>query len=408
MDGPRPSERICELMQTGVQQVLAVTPEVLEQALGDIDLATVTGQDPRLVSDPALVGMLRRANRSNVEFWVRSILRDPAAPVPANVSPEVLAATRDFVRRGLDEAIIEVFRVGQTSAWQNWMAIALHLTDDPDELRELVTYSSASMFAFIDATIHTATAQIREEREQLTRGTHAQRLQTVTLIIEGAPIAPELAVTRLGYRLDRAHVACVVWTEDADPDPKALDRAAGSVIATAAERSGLTVTAGAGAVWLWIASNAAPALNTLEDAVADSDAVRIAVGPAASGIDGFRRSHLDALETQRLLMRADTPARAARWDDVQLAAMLAHDELRASEFIQTTLGDFAAAPPDMRQTVRVYLREQSNAARAAKRLHMHRNTILARLARAEPQLPGPIAANSLNIAAALELMHWRD
>lgn len=327
--------------------------------------------------------------------------------MPANLSPEVLASTRDFVRRGLDEAITEVFRVGQNSAWQNWMAIALDLTDDPAEIRELLTYSAASMFAFTDATIHSATAQVRREREQLTRGTHARRLQTVSLIVEGAPIAPELAVTRLGYRLDRDHVAGVVWTERPDPDPGALERAARSLTAAQAGGPGLTVTASAGALWLWFASDVPPDLDTLHDAVAGSDDVRIATGPVAAGVDGFRRSHLDALETQRLLMRADTSARAARWDDIQLAALLAHDELRANQFVQTTLGDLATASPELRQTLRVYLREQSNAARAAKRLHTHRNTVLARLARAEPQLPSPIVHDSLNIAAALELLHWR-
>lgn len=399
-----PSERTCELMREGAQRVLAVSPDVLEEALGDIDLATVTDQDRRLVGDPTLIAMLRRSNRSNVEFWLRSVLRDPRAPVPANLGPEVLASTRDFVRRGLDETIVEVFRVGQNSAWRSWMAIALHLTDDPAEIRELLAHSSASMFAYTDATIRAATAHVRREREHLTHGTHARRLQTVQLIVEGAPIAPELAATRLGYRLDHHHVAGVVWTTRSDPDARALDNAARTLTASTTD-PGLVVTAGAGALWVWLAADAAPTLATLHAAARDD--VRIAMGPVAAGMDGFRRSHLDALETQRLLMRTETAARAARWDDVRLAALLAHDEIRADEFIRATLGDLATAPPELRETLRVYLREQSNAARAARRLHTHRNTVLARLGRAEPRLPRPIGENSLDIAAALELLHWR-
>jgi len=402
-----PSDRTCELLQRGAELVLAIEPEVLEQALGDIDLATLTDQDERLLGDPALVATLRRSNRSNVEFWVRSVLRDPRSPVPANTSPEVLASTRDFVRRGLDEAITEVFRVGQNSAWQNWMTLVLALTDDAAELRELLTYSAASMFAFIDATIRAATAQVRREREQLSRGTHARRLQTVTLLIEGAPISPELAVTRLGYRLDRTHVAVVVWTERPEPDHAALERAVRAVAGATGGEAGLTVTASVGALWSWLAVDATPDLETLRQALAAGDDLRIAAGPVAEGIEGFRRSHLDALETQRLLMRESTGARAARWEDVQLAALLERDELRATQLVHATLGDFATASPELRETLRVYLREQSNAARAAKQLHTHRNTVLARLARAEALLPRPIASNSLNIAVALELLHWR-
>jgi DNA-binding PucR family transcriptional regulator len=57
--------------------------------------------------------------------------------------------------------------------------------------------------------------------------------------------------------------------------------------------------------------------------------------------------------------------------------------------------------------VLVYVREQSNASRAAKRLYTHRNSLLRRLARAEQLLPRPLSENSVEVAVALEVLRWR-
>ena len=61
---------------------------------------------------------------------------------------------------------------------------------------------------------------------------------------------------------------------------------------------------------------------------------------------------------------------------------------------------------DLRETLRVYLREGSSASQAAKVLYSHRNTVLNRLARAERLLPAPLEGRGLPVALALEVVHW--
>ena len=104
-----------------------------------------------------------------------------------------------------------------------------------------------------------------------------------------------------------------------------------------------------------------------------------------------------------------TPAglRVASYDDVQVVALATRDEERADEFVHRTLGAFAAAPADLRETARVYLREQANASRTARVLFTHRNTVLSRLARMEQLLPAPLDGRVLQVALALEILHWR-
>jgi DNA-binding PucR family transcriptional regulator len=402
----RPSERVCELMRAGARQMLNAAGEPSGQFLDALDSATLADQDPALADDPALVAALRRSNRANLLFWVQSILRDPAAQVPPNPGPEPLTIARDLVRRGLDEGVLHAWRAGQNSGWRQWMRIAFSLTSDSEELQELLDYSARSIFTFVDATIAAVSAQVRLERDQLTRGTHTQRLETVALIIDGAPITRRHAATRLGYDLDQPHLAAIIWSEHPKPDATALQRAAEALAGAAGAAKPLTVTASAGALWVWVTTTTPPHISDLTAILDQLPEIRFALGPIANGIEGFRRSHLNALATQRLLMRATKHLQVARWEDVQLTALLTHDEPRAHEFVQHTLGELAHAEPELRETTRVYLREQSNAPRAAKHLYTHRNTVLTRLARAEKLLPRPLAENSLEVAAALEVAHW--
>ena len=135
--------------------------------------------------------------------------------------------------------------------------------------------------------------------------------------------------------------------------------------------------------------------------------VRIAVGPTATGIEGFRRSHLDALTTQRMLARLGSRQRVALFADVELVALITQDPDRADEFIKHTLGDFESASAELHTTVRTFVAEQCNASRAAARLYTHRNTLLRRLARADQLLPQPLQDNGVHVAVALEALHWR-
>lgn len=392
-------------MQAGVQQILDAPDAVLDDLIREIDVATLTGQDPALAEDPALIAAMRRSNRANFVFWAESIRRDPGARVPPNPGPEPRVIARDLTRRGLDDGVLQAWRGGQNAAWRRWMGIAFGLTHDPEELAELLDYSARSIFGYVDATIAAVSAQMRAEREQLTRGTQRERLETVTLLIEGAPVRRAIAETRLGYSLDRSHLAAVVWSDQAEPDVAALDQTTETLAAAVGARRPLTVTASVGARWVWVPSDDYPDPRALHSVLEDHDHVFVALGSPARGMDGFRRSHLEALATQRLLMRASR-VRLARWGSVQLVALVSNDEPGAREFLRRTLGDLADGDPELRETLRIYLREQSNAPRTAKVLFTHRNTVLTRIARAERLLPKPLTHNSLEVAVALELAAW--
>jgi DNA-binding PucR family transcriptional regulator len=398
----RPSPAVAELIRTAAQQLIAAPNTVFDA----VDAVILADADRAVTADPGLVAAIRRTNRANLTHWAEANVRDPGAPVPPNLGPEVLGVARDLVRRGLDIPSLDAYRTGQNAAWRMWMAMAFSLTSDPAELGELLDITAQSIFGFVDATLAGIAEQVAQERERLTRGTHAERLEVVTLVLEGAPIRPERAEARLQYALDRTHTAAVVFSDAPRPDPGDLEQVAEAIARAAGARRPFTVVAGASSLWVWVAGDPRPGLAAVGAALDQAPEVRIALGTTARGMEGFRRSHLDALATQRLLHRTPADVRLATYDDVQVVALTTQDEERAQELVERTLGPLATAAPELREALRTYLAEGSNASRTAQVLYAHRNTVLNRLARAERLLPAPLEGRRLQVALALEVVRW--
>jgi DNA-binding PucR family transcriptional regulator len=403
-DWPRLTPRVRELFRRGAE--VALDPQA--DWVAELQAASLSGDRMRPVAeDPVLAAGTRQASLANLLHWAAANVQHPGRRVPANLGPEVLGAARDLVRRGLDQSGLEAYRTAQNVAWRRWMEICFELTADPAELRELLDVSSLSIATFIDDTVAAVTERMVAERAELTRGAHAERRAAVTLLLEGAPISRDRAEAQLGYRLPGPHTAAIVWSGSGSVAPDALEAAAEAVMRTAGAARRLTVVASAAALWVWLPVAVAPAASALEGPLAGHPDVRVAVGRPGTDVDGFRRSHLDAATTQRMLARLTSPQQVARYEDVQLVALLTSEPTQVDEFLTDTLGGLAHADPETRRAVLTYVRELGNASRTAARLYTHRNTVLRRLARADELLPRPLADNVLGVAAALEVLRWR-
>jgi DNA-binding PucR family transcriptional regulator len=261
---------------------------------------------------------------------------------------------------------------------------------------------SQSISDFIEATLAAIAAQIELERDELTRGSHAERRATVALLLEGAPLPRQRAESRLAYGLGGTHTAAVIWADHTDGDLAQLDRAAEAFGQVAGGRP-LSVLASTATRWVW-----APGpvdVDALAPAVGRE--VRIAIGSTGAGIDGFRRSHFAAITTQQMMARLHSPQQIAEYTDIELVALLTADADRAAEFVTRVLGELETASPELQSAVRIFVREQCNVSRAAGKLFTHRNTLLRRLARADELLPLPLTENSLEVGVALDVLLWR-
>ena len=402
MTWSRPSPRVRDLIRQSAQIIVSAPPEWLDE-LDD----AVLGANPVIAADPELAGAVSRSNQANLFFWATANVRDPGAPVPANTGPEPVTVARELVRRGLDAFALDAYRVGEGVAWRRLMQIAFALISDPAELQEFLDVCSRSISAFVDTTLSAIAAQIEAERDELTRGTHAERRETVALILEGAPIARKRAEDRLGYALTGLHTAAVIWSDDAKGDLARLERAAEALGQAAGGTRPLSVLASTATRWVWVPGAGTVDADALRRSVRGVPDVRIAIGSTATGVDGFRRSHFDAITTQQLMARLRSQQQIARFTDVQLVALITSDTDRAAEFVTQTLGELESAGAELQETVRTFVAEQCNASRAAARLFTHRNTLLRRLARADNLLPRPLAESSVSVAVALDVLRWR-
>ncbi|HEX6390134.1 MAG TPA: helix-turn-helix domain-containing protein [Solirubrobacteraceae bacterium] len=394
-----PTPRAKALIRRAAEQFLDEPAGLINQ----VDAAILSAAPAPLRDELALASEVAASNRANIVHWATCNLHDPGARVPVNLSTEVLAIARDAVRRGLDEAILATYRVGQNIAWRYTMHLVFALSDDPEEIRETLDAGAQSIFTFVDDTLAALSEQLDLERSELTRGTHAERFEVVTLLLEGT-IGEARASERLGYDLARRHTAAIVWSEPGVDHPT-LMRGADALARAAGAPHPLTVVASATTLWVWFASADLDA-EAARAAIAEIPGVRAALGPPAAGSEGFRRSHLDAVAAQRLMFRMPADLRVAGFEDVQLVALATSDAERAAEFVARTLGDLAGADAELRQTLRVYIREQFSASRAARALFAHRNTVLNRLQRAERMLPAPLDQRGLEVGLALEIRHW--
>jgi DNA-binding PucR family transcriptional regulator len=395
-----PPARVRDLIRQTAQVIVNAPPEWLDE----LDSAVV-GANPTIAADPELAAAVSRSNQANLFFWATANVRDPGAPVPPNLGPEPMTVARELVRRGLDAFSLDAYRVGEGVAWRRLMQIAFELTSDPAELHEFLDVCSRSISAFVDHTLSAIAARIDLERDELTRGTHAERRETVALILDGAPIARQRAEGRLGYALTGLHTAAVIWSDDPEGDLARLDGAAEALGHAAGGTRPLIVLASTATRWVWVPGTVST--DALLPSISGTPDVRIAIGPTASGVDGFRRSHFDAITTQQLMARLRSEQQIALFADVQLVALITGDTDRAAEFVKHTLGDLESAGTELHEAVSTFVDEQCNASRAAARLYTHRNTLLRRLARADELLPRPLAESSVSVAVALDVLRWR-
>lgn len=389
--------------------IRAATTELLshpDEVFAEVDGAVLARQPAEPPIDDRVAAAIRTSNRANLAHWGAANLREPGVRVTPIATDETLEIAREIVRRGLDDTSLEAYRVGQNVAWRHWMRTAFALCSDPEILQEMLEISARSIFTFVDDTLATIHAAMEQERAQLISRTHTERLEVVNLILEHAPITAERAGRRLRYELSRLHTAAIVWSDRVGPrDPGELEAAAEGLGRAAGSGPGLTVAPTADSLWVWLAGATPPVLDDLRS-VETPEAVRVALGTTAAGLDGFRRSHLNALTTQRLMRRMPAEIRVAAFTDVQLVALAAQDEQRLTDFTTSTLGELAGADPLLRETLRVYVREQFSASRTARTLFTHRNTVLNRIHRARELLPVSLSEHGLEVGLALEVLHW--
>lgn len=352
--------------------------------------------------------------KANIALVV-SMLRDGVDPTGVQPPSEALHYSREFVHRGLAvETLLGVYRVGHGAFWQVWLERMRDGIEDREVLAEAIAYCSAWTFGYVDAVSGPLATAFVAEKERWARSAVAQRAEEIKLILGGRPLDEQRTSQRLRYELGRRHLAFVVFAEEAGDTEDA-----GSVLGQAASAVGralgcanpLVVPAGRSMVSGWATLpegevDAVGVTKPLAAALAKARA-RVAFGEPGNGVEGFRRSHEEALTARRVAVLAHRSAGSrVRFDDVALTALLTSDLNEARRYVARELGPLAQDTDAMRRlvaTVRVFLEEGASFVRAARRLSVHENTVAYRVKRAADLLGHAIDEGALRLHVALLL-----
>ncbi len=399
------------LSPQAAELVREIAGEMLGGALSlfdEVHEAVMAYAPDDVAADPALAAEIEQSNAAILGHWLAEAHRNPGAFVAPVLTADTLNFARDVARRGLEDMTFNYFRVGLGVASRHVMETAFSVSGDPQVIREALDYMLRSSSEYVDRSAAAIHGAIREERSLRAAGIRARRLDVVLELLEGSADDTVSASRRLGYELDRALLAVILWADPSAGVPvDALEAVAGELAAIVGARRPLVVQSSAASIWVWLAADAVPEAAPMRRALAPVPEVRAAVGSVGSGLAGFRGSHHDAVRTQRVMYRLGASSVVATARDLRVVALAGADEPAAAEFTNATLGALAGAGPVLTDTVRCVIAHAFDTAAAAAELGVHRNTVLARMRRARTLLPEPAAIRWVDVALALELLHWR-
>ena len=401
----RTTARVTATADRMIENVTDLTGELL-----GVLVETITD----LQGDPTIVELLEASIDGNLKTIAEVIRYDmPVAEIAA--PPTAVEYARRLAQRGVSSsALLRAYRLGQETATA-W-ALERISEEEPDPR---VAYAAgqafvAITFRYIDAVSEQVLTVYEVERERWLANRNTVRAEVLADLLAGESIDATTAENALGYRFRQTHVGVVLWStgEPTAGDLADLERQLGRLArAMGGTAQPLFVAQDRATAWGWIPLGAATgrigALADVEDA-----GIRVAVGVPATGVDGFRNSHLDALQAQAVALVAQDRARgltAYSDPEVRAAALLSADLESTRRLVRTALGGLAEdseGAERLRETLRVFLSTRNSFAATAELVHLHKNTVKYRVDRAVELRGRGVDEDRLDLELALIACRW--
>jgi hypothetical protein len=384
-------------------------------------LASVT-DDVKAVIEEAIPGLqtdesaslLQASIGGNLDSALRTLI-DARAPD----SIDAPLAAIDYARRLAQQDVpatllIRAYRVGQ-ARFLRYCIEELLLQSSADHLEGLATLEMVETVSdYVDCVVEQVLTSYGLARDDWLRDRSAVLAMRVRELLQHRPVDINATERALDYRLDQHHVGLVAWV-DGPAAADALERIR-RVVGALGKSLGcgtapLVIPVDESCAWVWISSKQSLA-NTKElDAVAKGEpTVSLAVGEPARGLDGFRRSHDQAVSARGVaLAAAEQRLPITPFVDVAPIAMLCADLDSARAWIHETLGELAvdsSRNEGLRETARVFLQTGGSYTATAEQLFLHRNTAQYRVRKAEEVRGRPLRDGRLDVELALLACRW--
>lgn len=368
-------------------------PSRLHARRAEIEEAILTRvlavSDPRTATDLEYAEGLRAAVRAAVEYGLAALeIGDERSPTPP---PELRAQARRAARSGVGlDTVLRRYFAGQAVIADFIVAEAERA--GPQAARQLQSLLRAQAAVF-DRVITAVTEEHCREADNEASPGRDRRADLVKRLIGGEPLDP----SRLDYPLEGHHLGLVAT----GPEAAEVIRA----IACPLDRNLLLICAD-DSVWAWLGGRSGLDLAELkrwmpEAVPAD---VSLAIGEPGEDLVGWRLTHRQAKAALPLATREAGPF--VRYSEVALLTSVLRDDLLVASLRAMYLKPLEQERDGgemLRETLRAYFASGRNAASAAARLGVARQTVTNRLRTVEERLAQPLSDCATELEVALRM-----
>lgn len=360
--------------------------------------------------------LLEASIRQNVQT-VLGILADGGDA--ARVEPPAAAVdyARRLAQRGVSTfVLVRAYRLGQWHFLRRLIQDLVDHSDDSAGEGRATLEMVDRVNEYVDRVIETLLVTYAREREEWLNPDAILRARVRSVLAEKS-LDLATAQDRLGtYRVRQNHLGAELWV----PDPAAGDarlsqlRELCDALAIAAECSDaplfLALDEASACVWLPLATRAEVDHARLAAELDRRPGTFAALGSPESSLDGFRRTHEQAMSAAVVArVNPRPPARLIPYAEVGPLTMMSSELDATRKWVGEALGPLAAdgeRQAGLRETLRVFLAGGSSYAATAKTLALHRNTAQYRVRAAEDLRGRPLREGRLDVELALLACRW--
>jgi PucR C-terminal helix-turn-helix domain/GGDEF-like domain len=376
---------------------------------------------PEIGGDGELLGLVHDSIQGNLDTFLHAIRHGISID---HIEPPTAALehARRLAQRGVDaDFLVRTYRLGHQAVVRIVLDELRDAQFDRDLTLDVFEQITSMSFRYTDRISRLVLITYQNERDRWLANQNRIRALRVREVLDGSEIDIDATTDAIRYPLRRIHLALIVWcSEREDGNELVVMERFVTELATSlgARERPLFTAADRVTGWAWIPFSVDEAPDAVtrirEFANGRADAPWIAAGDPLPDVDGFRRSHAQALGARAVVIasRSHTPAVTAASDPgLVVAAQFCADLQQARAWVGDVLGPLASATDSderMRETLREFLHTGSSFKTTADALHLHVNSVKYRVQRALERRGKPITDDRLDVEVALLLCHWFD
>jgi sugar diacid utilization regulator len=369
-----------------------------------------------LEHDERLSGLLEASISENIVAAL-NVLSNKIDPSTVDAPLSAMSYARRLAQRDVPlVALLRAYRLGQARFVNLCLeaAVGLGRDDTSQTMIDLVNITAT----YVDRISEQVTLAYELERERWIQDRGMMRRHWVTHLLSAPSPDVKHAEAALDYRIGATHLGVEAWIDQPVDSSDMVNLftaitarlekvlgARGRPLAVPTDERDMQV-------WFSVPANHRTDIAQIRAELLAADLpVRVALGNAQSGLEGFRRTMRGASRAKKLSVSAGPSAPTVLdFSEVAPVALLADDRTELADFVTRTLGGLAGGGTRgewLRDTLLAFLRNNRSYADTAEELQVHRNTVQYRVNQALEEYGEPLGPDLLHLWLALEISRWR-